>query len=116
MYQFGTYIMDIGENYELTAHFDGQEYRMLITKTGETDQTETYDITGGGKAVTLRNDRPLLIGQQSGKKIRWQVVKGEVTKLDNVEAVCKAIEGLWKRLWNVQNPDVNVKYEKKVVD
>jgi hypothetical protein len=115
MYKAGEYIMFVTECYELTAHFDGQEYRMKITKTDETDAFEFYEVTGGGKTVTLRNNRPLLIGQQSGKKIHWQVVKGEVTKLDNVLSVGRAIEGLWKRLWNVQNPDVDVKYENKVV-
>jgi len=116
MHQFGTYIMYVGENYFLTLGIDGQAYRMRITKIDETDQLELYEITAGGKTVTLRNDRPLLILQESRKAIDWKVVAGmeHVTNLDNVLIVGRAIEGLWRRIWNQQNPWTDPKNEKKV--
>lgn len=53
------------------------KFQMQVTRVYQSEQIERYEISAGGKGITVRNNRPLL--KDSRKKAEWKLESGNVT-------------------------------------
>jgi hypothetical protein len=80
-------------SFTLTIEFNAVAYVFLVEQE-KTDQSfEYFKLSGGGKVVRLRSNRPMLKAKGLKRKpVDWRVIEGEITFQNVLDKVIQLME------------------------
>ena len=67
-----------------------KRFQMQVKRVYQSEQVERYEISAGGKTITVRNNRPFVKNKR--KKPDWKLEEGEVSDKQSLAMTLFEIE------------------------